>query len=231
LGGWGVSSIVAVSKPSHSRSPRLRPAPGEDEQDARELELAQTLLRGERGAAAALWDHFCPLVRGLLVRAFGPDEEVEDSLQDIFMRVFQKGRALRDPTLLRSYVVAITVHYIRSQFRKRRVRRLFGLQISAGASAEIPEAVANPAAPLALRALYRALDRLPTDERLVFTLRFFEGAELAEGAQLAGVSVATFKRRLTAAKRRLWALTGEDPLLAPYLATDAACNVRAEESP
>jgi RNA polymerase sigma-70 factor (ECF subfamily) len=129
-------------------------------------------------------------------------------------------------------VVAITVHYIRSQFRKRRVRRLFGLYGDPGMpAAPLPEAVANPAAPLALRALYRALDRLPTDERLAFTLRFFEGAELAEGAQLASVSVATFKRRLTAAKRRLWTLTGEDPLLAPYLATDAACAVRAEEGP
>jgi RNA polymerase sigma-70 factor (ECF subfamily) len=73
---------------------------------------------------------------------------------------------------------------------------------------------------LALRALYRALDALPTDERLAFTLRFFENVELPEGARLAGTSLATFKRRIAAAKLRLWSLTGEDPILAPYLAAE-----------
>ena len=100
------------------RGPR-RPSPGREEQGARELRLGQTLLRGEREAAGELWDHFAPLVRALLVRAVGTEPDIEDAMQEIFLRVFHKGRSLRDPALLRSYVVAVTVHYIRSEFRKR----------------------------------------------------------------------------------------------------------------
>jgi RNA polymerase sigma-70 factor, ECF subfamily len=192
------------------RNPR-RPTPGREDQGARELRLAHTLLRGEREAAGELWDHFSPLVRALLVRAVGAEPDIEDAMQEIFLRVFHKGRSLRDPALLRSYVVAVTVHYIRSEFRKR-ARRTLRMQ----KGGRQPNGV-NPGAPLAVRALYRALERLPAEERLAFVLRFFEAADIVEGAALAHVSVATFKRRLLAAKKRLWALTGEDPVLAPYL--------------
>jgi len=203
-------------RPSQSPGIRLRPAANDQAQDGRELELAHAMLREDPGAAAALWDHFAPLVRGLLARALGPHEEVEDAMQEVFLRVFRKGRALREPALLRSYVVSVTLHHVRSQFRRRRVRRLFRDEARAEALAS-EAGVVYPAGQLAISALYRALDRLPANERLAFTLRYIEGVEIAEGAAMTETSMATFKRRLTAAKDRLWRLTGEDAFLAPYL--------------
>jgi RNA polymerase sigma-70 factor (ECF subfamily) len=203
------------------RGPR-RPPTGPEDQGQRELRLAQTLLRGEREAAGELWDHFAPLVRALLVRAVGAEPDIEDAMQEIFLRVFHKGRSLRDPALLRSYVVAVTVHYIRSEFRKRARR---SVRIERGARPVPQPSVTYAAAPLAVRALYRALERLPAEERLAFVLRFFEAADIVEGAALAHVSVATFKRRLLSAKKRLWTLTGEDPVLAPYLAAPDGADV------
>jgi RNA polymerase sigma-70 factor, ECF subfamily len=207
--------MVSIRKSSELQG-RLRPAPGTEEQGARERAIGLGLQRGEAGAASALWDHFSPLVRGLLVRALGPDHEVEDAMQEVFLRVFHKGRGLREPELLRSYVVSITIHLIRSQFRRRRVRRAFA-ELLLRSQGDGQTAVIDPGPVLAVRALYRALDRLPTDERLAFSLRFFEGSEIIEAAALLGTSPATFKRRLTRAKQRLWALTGQDPVLAPYL--------------
>ncbi|HEY0714332.1 MAG TPA: sigma-70 family RNA polymerase sigma factor [Polyangia bacterium] len=211
-----VSSANPVPHLHSTRAPHLRAATSDDERRALELRLAHALINGDGSAAGVLWDHFSPLVRGLIVRALGPGEDVQDALQDVFMRVFEKGRSLRDPNMLRSYVVAVTVHYVRSQFRYRRVRRLFRDQNQKMAE-DSGWASESPAERLALRALYRALDRLPASERLAFTLRFFEGMEIAEAAVMADLSVATFKRRLVAAKARLWQLTGEDPFLAPYL--------------
>jgi RNA polymerase sigma-70 factor (ECF subfamily) len=194
----------------------LRSATIDDDRREAEVRLAQALVNRDASVAGAFWDHFLPLVRGLLVRAMGPGEDVEDGVQEVFMRVFEKGGSLRDPAMLRSYVVAVTVHYIRSQFRSRRVRRLFRAENQKMAK-EGGVFSERPSERLALRALYRALDRLPADERLAFTLRFFEGMEIAEAAALTDLSIATFKRRLAAAKARLWQMTGEDPFLAPYL--------------
>jgi RNA polymerase sigma-70 factor (ECF subfamily) len=212
--------MVSIRKPSDLQT-RLRPAPGTEEQGARERAIGLGLQRGDPAAASALWDHFAPLVRGLLVRALGPDHEVEDAMQEVFLRALHRGRALREPTLLRSYVVAITIHHIRSQFRHRRVRRAFAeLWVHRQRDATPPSL--DPAPVLAVRALYRALERLPTEERLAFSLRFIEGSEINAAATLLGTSPATFKRRLGRAKQRLWALTGEDPVLAPYLGGDRA---------
>lgn len=221
------------TRPAELRA-RMPPAPLGAERVAHELQLATMLLGGQPGAAAALWDHFGPLVRGLLVRAFGPQQDVEDAMQEIFLRLFTKGRSLRDAGSLRAFVVSVTVRFIRSEFRRRRVRRLLRLELddpNSDGAAIGPQGVVNPAAGLALAALYRALGRLPTDERLAFTLRYFEGAEIAQAAALAGVSPATFKRRLAAAKKRLWAMTGEDPLLAPYLASGELASVARSGSP
>lgn len=212
---------MTAPRATEALGPRLVPDPLPAGRDEQELALAHLLLRGERTAAPALWDYFLPLVRGLLARALGPDAEVEDALQDIFFRIFHKGRTLRDPAQLRSFVVAVTLHHIRSEFRRRRVRRIMRLT---GDSETFEERSSQPGAVLAVRSLYRALDRLPSDERLAFTLRFFEGMELSEAAEATGTSLATFKRRVQAAKQRLWALTGEDPFLAPYLGGDDAAT-------
>ena len=165
---------------------------------------------------APLWDYFSPLVRGLLARAFGPDEGVEDALQEIFLRVFHKGKTLRDPARLRSFIVAVTVHFIRSELRKRRLRRAIMLPLPRRAPP--PESTEPAGTPrLALAALYRALDALPVGERLAFTLRFLEGASLEEAAALAEMSLATFKRRLLAARRAVWARAIADPWLSSYV--------------
>jgi DNA-directed RNA polymerase specialized sigma24 family protein len=55
-------------------------------------------------------------------------------------------------------------------------------------------------------------------------VRYIEGVELTEGAALLRVSLPTFKRRLQAARARLWASTGHDPVLAPYLAAPGAAT-------
>ncbi len=218
---------VKTSRLAAERS-ALRAAPAGEPRPAHERRLADALMRGDRAAGGPLWDHFSPLVRGLLARAFGPDEGVEDALQEIFLRVFHKGRGLRDPDSLRSFVVAVTVHFIRSELRKRKIRRAIWSPFpNRHQAAAEPSSAAAGGPRLALGALYRALDRLSVDERLAFSLRFFEGVPVSEGAALSRMSLATFKRRLAAARQKIWREARCDPWLSAYaeqapLAADGA---------
>jgi RNA polymerase sigma-70 factor (ECF subfamily) len=61
------------------------------------------------------------------------------------------------------------------------------------------------------------LDRISDERRTVFVLRYVEGLELGELAAVLDCSLATAKRRVADAARRVSLLAASDPLLAPYL--------------
>ncbi len=196
------------------RGPRLVPdASAPDEDDGA---LVRALQRGEVHAAGALWDRHAGLVRGLLVRTLGPGAEVDDLVQDVFLKLLEALPGLRDPSALRGYAAITALSAARSELRRRRVRRL--VWFASRTPPPEPEALpADLATAEALRRLHGALDRLKPDDRLVFCLRYMELMELTEVATVMGISLATTKRNLARAKRRLWVLAERDPILAPYL--------------
>jgi DNA-directed RNA polymerase specialized sigma24 family protein len=69
----------------------------------------------------------------------------------------------------------------------------------------------------ALHALYRVLDRIDTNRRLVFVLRYVEAMELSELSTVLGCSLATTKRRVADAAERVSRLASRDPYLAQYV--------------
>jgi RNA polymerase sigma-70 factor (ECF subfamily) len=75
----------------------------------------------------------------------------------------------------------------------------------------------NPEARQAVSRLYAILDRLGSEDRIAFVLRFIEGMELTEVAAALGLSLATTKRRLAHARARVDHHIARDPGLAAYL--------------
>jgi RNA polymerase sigma-70 factor (ECF subfamily) len=73
----------------------------------------------------------------------------------------------------------------------------------------------------AVRSLYKMLDRVSDERRTVFVLRYVEGLDLAELSAVLDCSLATTKRRVADAARRVNLLAASDPLLAPYLEGEA----------
>ncbi len=85
---------------------------------------------------------------------------------------------------------------------------------------ELPERGVEPHDALAtetLRATYRVLERMGSDERIAFALRFIDGMELTEVAQASRVSLATVKRRLNRAHTQFQELAKSEPALAEWL--------------
>ena len=65
--------------------------------------------------------------------------------------------------------------------------------------------------------IYAILDGMPVDERMVFVLRHFHGARLAEAAEACETSLATVKRRLARAEARFLVAVRGQPGLAQWL--------------
>ena len=52
--------------------------------------LARAAAEGQPAAAAAIWDQLSPLVHITLRRILGPDSEVDDLTQEVFLRIFRE---------------------------------------------------------------------------------------------------------------------------------------------
>jgi RNA polymerase sigma-70 factor (ECF subfamily) len=192
-------------------APRLGPVIPLGRADLDGSELVEGLIDGQPVAVAALYDRFAPLVRRILIRAFGSATDVDDVAQEIFLTVVRRVRGLREPTALRSFVVGVTLRFAKNELRKRTLRRWVGLEIEPAAVAD-----ADPTTRDAVRRVYRVLDRLDATSRLVFVLRHVEGLELKELAVASGNSLATVKRKLARAQARFDALATADPVLCEY---------------
>jgi RNA polymerase sigma-70 factor (ECF subfamily) len=191
--------------------------PGQAASDPeRAVDVVQALVRGEAQAQFAAWSRLRPDVDRTLRRLMGPDGEIEDLSQDVFLRFFASVPRLRDPEAMRSFLFGICVRVCRRERRSRWLRRLFHLTDDG----QLPEPVApepDAEARQVLRRYYRMLDRLGAEGRSLFIARTIDGWPLAEVAAHHGLSVSTAQRRLGRATRRIAALCERDPVLKAYL--------------
>jgi RNA polymerase sigma-70 factor (ECF subfamily) len=181
-----------------------------------DAELVASFLRGEAWASAAIFERYHPLVRRILCRAAGPTADVDDSIQEVFIRLYRKLPTLREPSALRSFVLAITTRVVQGELRGRWIRRWLRLSDD-GAVPEPAGDDADHEGREALARFYAILDGLKPRHRMVFALRCIEGLELTEVAAAAGVSLATIKRWLPRITKRVFAQAERDPVLKPYV--------------
>lgn len=178
--------------------------------------LVRALVARQPAAAAAAWDRFSPLVRGLLWQSLGAFSDVDDLAQDVFLHFFRRIPDLRDPNALSSFIVGITIRVARGELRRRRLRRWLRLSDD-GALPDVPTAGADIDAREALLRLYAILDKVDDEARLAFVLRYVQGLELTEVAEALGCSLATAKRRIAKANQRVAVHARGDRSLEPFL--------------
>lgn len=160
---------------------------------------------GDPRAAEALYRRHAAFAFNLAARIAGSTSDVEDVVQDAFIRAFDNLASLRKPSAFKTWLGSIVVHAMRSRLRRARFMRLFGLG-HPGDLVEI-ESIANdgasPQTKAELAQIYALLKTLPADDRIAWTLRYVEGHDLGAAAELAGCSLATVKRRIRRAQRFL----------------------------
>ena len=141
-------------------------------------------------------------VVAVATRLLGRDEEVDDLVQDVFLTAMRDLPQLRDPASLRSWLAAITARKAHDRLRRRRLRSFLSLD-SAPNYEQIADESASPEQRALLARVYTVLDKVPTNDRIAWTLRHIEGQQLEEVAGICGCSLATAKRRISAAQERI----------------------------
>jgi len=177
-------------------------------------ELLRQLKNSRASAFRELFDRHGRLVRGVLIRMLSAQADVDDLTQETLLVVVRRVDQIRDPAALRSFVYSVAVRVARNELRRRAVRRWIPWADAPHEARTVPprDAVASEA----VQRIYSVLERMSSELRIAFVLRFVEQHDLADGARLAGCSLATFKRRVSRAKARFESVARRDPALVDW---------------
>jgi RNA polymerase sigma-70 factor, ECF subfamily len=211
---------MKANRPDHSSSSSLAFLPSATLAGADDVTLVKGLCKDDPRATREAWHRFGPMVHRLLVRTLGPETDLEDLSQEVFITFFERVKTLGDPRTAVAFLMSITAYRIRHYLRWRWLRRWQRRWLLLPGRTEpvdlrSVEPAAEPAAEAreALQRFFKVLDRLNPVDRTAFTLRFIEEMELSDVAAAVKLSLATTKRRLARAWKRVTLLVGKDPAL------------------
>jgi len=174
--------------------------------DAAESELVEKLHARDPDAIAVAYDRYGHLAYALFVRVTRDQSAAEDLVQELFLRVWNKGRGF-DPnkgTLgvwIMSIARNIAIDHVRSaQTRfQTRVRSIDQTdQLSFSYKPKEPESIIDSA-----RAVRQAFSELTSNQRRVLEMAYFEGFSQSEIAAQLKEPLGTVKSWMRSAMGRL----------------------------
>jgi RNA polymerase sigma-70 factor (ECF subfamily) len=179
--------------------------------------LVDALRGSDLSAAGRLYDRYALNVRGMVHRMLGPDAELDDVVQDVFVAAITSIGKLRDPSMLKSWLLGIAVGKVRDNLRARWRRRWLTFH----PTEELPEhpAPTTDAQVDVVKEVCNILDRLPPEERIALLLHRLEGLSLEEAAHTCNMTVSTFKRRLSRAESKFITRANYRPALIEWQQT------------
>jgi RNA polymerase sigma-70 factor (ECF subfamily) len=160
-------------------------------------ELMSAVARGNEAALGTLVGRHSARLRAYLQRITSNREDADDLLQESWVRVARAAQRYDAKRRFRSWLYGIATNLARDLFRRRRARERALSELALQPRAE-PEV-----GPIDRGKLHDRIARLPENRRAVLHLRYFEGLNESEMAEVLGIPKGTVKSRLHAAMREL----------------------------
>ncbi len=169
---------------------------------AEESRLLDRARAGNAHALRKLYDTYSGQVRGHLYRLLGPDPDIDDLVQTVFIRAFNALDRFKGNSALSTWLYRITANtahnLMRQRYRRERAKsalRWFNLGRDAHVQRSSHVEVRDEAR--------RLLARLSPDLRQIFVLYHYEGLTLQEISHIVDRPISTVGDRLTRARKKL----------------------------
>ena len=148
---------------------------------------------------ADLFRGYSGYVASIAFRILGRDGDVDDVVQDVFIDAMGGLAGLRDPGAVKGWLRTVTVRCASRRLRRRRLMGYIGLDEAVDYQKSLSGAITGEQRVM-LGKVYGILDRMAVKERVAWTLRYMEEESLEDVARLCDCSLATAKRRISAAQ-------------------------------
>lgn len=165
--------------------------------------LVERSLAGDHSAYGVLVDRYGALVAGI-ARHYGVGRDVEDVVQEVFLRAWCDLPGLRKQDRFGAWVTQIARNEGRTRLRRRRVRRDHAPSAAQAGPASHPPTPEDEAADQQTAVLLNeALERIAPEYRLVLRLHYMEGCTYRQIARCLSLPLSTVHWRSLEAMRRL----------------------------
>ncbi len=149
-----------------------------------------------------VWEDFHPGLKQFILKRVSDEQNAEDILQDVFLKIHTRIDTLRDEEKLQSWIYQIARNVIADYFREHK------------ATVALSEALLLPEEPVVdddvvkdlLPSVRTMVDSLPAEYRQALLLTEYEGLTQRELAERLGLSFSGAKSRVQRAREKLKAM-------------------------
>lgn len=168
-----------------------------------ETALLERMAKGDKDAFQVIYYHYAPRIYGKLLKLLHSEDLASELLQEVFIIVWQKHALIDPERSFRSYLFKIADNLAIDLFRKANrsaqlINRL--LEASIDHYTHTEERLEQKENAFLLQT---AIDALPPQRKLVFTLCKLEGKSHEEVSRLLGISPSTVNNHVVKATQFL----------------------------
>jgi len=166
------------------------------------------LQQGDRAAFQRLVGTYSEKIYRLALSILQHQEDAEDVTQDVFTTVYSSIAQFKQDAKLSTWMYRITVNKCQELIRRKSRKKRFGFMTSLDQLESTKTSdFMHPGVELENKEraaiLFKAINRLPENQRLAFTMHKLEGIPYDEIAQILNVTLASIESLLYRAKQQL----------------------------
>ena len=176
-----------------------------------EWNLIDQLKQGNEAAFKTIVDNSQGLVYNTALGIVQHPEDAEDVAQEVFMQLYESIHSFKGDSKLSTWLYRITITKAMDHLRrKKRKKRFAFVQSLFGVNDELvhdPPDFVHPGIKLDNKekaaVLFKALDQLPANQKVAFTLHRIEGLNYQEISQIMNATVSSIESLLHRARNNL----------------------------
>ncbi len=171
--------------------------------DANDREVIDACQRGDYDAFRALFEAHKDRVYSIALRYSGDDAAAMDIAQESFLKLLASIRDFRGEASFESWLYRIVVNTCLDHKRRGRRQMPFIEELLDAVSAPVESALHRLLRTEVEADVQRIVAKLPAEQRIVVVLRYTEGLQYEEIAEILGCSAGTVASRLNRAHKFL----------------------------
>ena len=164
--------------------------------------LVEKLRKGDIEAFDVVFEKYGNRLFGFVLKYLKSKEESEELVQDVFLKIWENRKTLKNDSSLKSYLFTITYHDICKSFRKKQLQKKLkeDIGLSTYITRDTEEQIEYHSI---LEQIEKLIEKLPPKQKEIFKIRWSKGKSSQEIAKEMSISPGTVDNHISASLKYL----------------------------